>query len=96
MNGLTRDGTVEPVSQDQILGRERGQRNIQFLPCSADYKQDWQPCAVDPYSLAERANDTYIFKNVVVAMRTQVGSWIYQVVVGPHEDFVAISDPWSG
>ena len=27
---LTRDGTVEPVSRDQILGHERGQRKIHF------------------------------------------------------------------
>ena len=28
MSRLTRDGTVEPVSRDQILGHERGQGNI--------------------------------------------------------------------
>ena len=42
------DGTVEPVSRDQILRRERGQGNIRF-PCSADHEQDWQPCPVDLY-----------------------------------------------
>ena len=42
MSRLTRDGTAEPVSRDQILRRERGQDNIDF-PCSADYEQDWQP-----------------------------------------------------
>ena len=42
MSRLTRDGTAEPVSRDQILRRERGQRNIRF-PCSADHEQDWQP-----------------------------------------------------
>ena len=46
---LTRDGTVEPVSRDQILRREGGQGNIHF-PCSADHVQDWQPYPVDPYS----------------------------------------------
>ena len=45
---LTRDGTAEPVSRDQILRRERGQGNIHF-PCSADYGRDWQACQVDPY-----------------------------------------------
>ena len=40
MSRLTRDGTAEPVSRDQILRRERRQGNINF-PCSA--KQDWQP-----------------------------------------------------
>ena len=49
MSGLTRDGTAEPVSQDQIIRRKRGQGNIDF-PCSADHVQDWQPYAVDPYS----------------------------------------------
>ena len=47
---LTRDGTAEPVSRDQILRRERGQGNIHF-PCSADHVQDWPPYQVDPYSL---------------------------------------------
>ena len=46
---LTRDGTAEPVSRDQILRHERGQGNIIFS-CSADHVQDWQPCPVDPYS----------------------------------------------
>ena len=49
MSRLTRDGTVEPVSRDQILRRERGQGNIHFS-CSADHVQDWQPYPVDPYS----------------------------------------------
>ena len=46
MSKLARDGTAEPVSRDQILRRERGQRIIHF-PCSAaDHGQDWQPCLV--------------------------------------------------
>ena len=46
MNKLTRDGNAEPVSRDQILRRERGQRIIHF-PCSvADHEQGWQPCPV--------------------------------------------------
>ena len=36
MSGLTRDGTADPFSRDQILRRERGQGNIN-LPCSADH-----------------------------------------------------------
>ena len=40
MSKLTRDGTAEPVSRDQILRRGRGQRIIHF-PCSAvDHEQD--------------------------------------------------------
>ena len=49
MSRLTRDGTAEPVSRDQILRHERGQGNIHF-PCSADHVKDWQPYPVDPYS----------------------------------------------
>ena len=49
MSRLTRDGTAEPVSRDQILRSERVQGNIHF-PCSADYEQDWQPYPVDPCS----------------------------------------------
>ena len=49
MSRLTRDGTAEPVSRDQILRREREQGNINF-PCSADHAQDLQPYPVNPYS----------------------------------------------
>ena len=49
MSRLTRDGTAEPVSRDQILRHARGQGSIHF-PCSADHEQDWQPYPVDPYS----------------------------------------------
>ena len=42
---LTRDGTAEPVSRDQLLRSERGQGNINF-PCSADHEYDWQPYLV--------------------------------------------------
>ena len=49
MSKLTRDGTAEPVSRDQILRRVRGQENINF-PLSGDHEQDWQPHPVDPYS----------------------------------------------
>ena len=47
MSKLTRDGTAEPVSRDQILRHARGQGNINF-PCSADHKEGWQPYPVDP------------------------------------------------
>ena len=42
MSRLTRDGTAEPVSRDQILRRERGQGKIHFHS-SADHEQGWQP-----------------------------------------------------
>ena len=70
---LTRDGTTEPASRDQILKRERGQRenhrrergqgNIHF-PCSADHEQDCQPFTVDPYSAISDDN-TYILYTFV-------------------------------
>ena len=59
MSRLTRDGTAEPVSRDQILRHARGQGNIHF-PCSADHEQDWQPYPVDPYS-AICDDHTYIY-----------------------------------
>ena len=49
MSRLTRDGTAEPVSRDQILRHVRGQENIHF-PCSAGHEQDWQLYPVDLYS----------------------------------------------
>ena len=48
-NGLAWDGTVEPVSRDQIIRRERGQAKNMFL-CSVDHEQDWQPYPVGPSS----------------------------------------------
>ena len=58
MNRLTRDGTAEPVSRDQILRHERGQGTFHF-PCSADHGQDWQPYPVDP-SACYMCDNTYI------------------------------------
>ena len=56
---MTRDGTAEPVSRDQILRHARGQGNVHFT-CSADHEQDWQPYPVDPYS-AICDDHTYIY-----------------------------------
>ena len=61
MSRLTRDVTAEPVSQDQILRRERGEGNINF-PCSADREQDWQLHPVDPYS-CYKCDPIYISPN---------------------------------
>ena len=36
MNGMTREGTAEPVSRDEILGRVRRQEKY-FFPRSADH-----------------------------------------------------------
>ena len=61
---LTRDGTAEPVSRDQILRHARGQGNI-HIPCSADHEQDWQPYPVDPYSaICDDHTYTYICTSV--------------------------------
>ena len=58
MNRLTREWTAEPVPQDQILRRERGQRNI-HVSCSVDHQQEWQPNPVDPYSCYKCDYTTY-------------------------------------
>ena len=63
-NRLTRDGTTEPVSRDQILRHARGQGNIHF-PCSADHEQDWQPYRIDPYS-AICDDHTYIHTYILL------------------------------
>ena len=61
MSKLTRDGTAEPVSRDQIHRRERGQRIIHF-PCSAaDHEQDWQPCPVVRCTYKHSSTYTYRF-----------------------------------
>ena len=49
MSRLTRDGTAERVSRDQIFRCERGQEKMYF-PFSADHEQNWQPYPVYPYS----------------------------------------------
>ena len=66
MSRLTRDGTAEPVSRDQILRHARGQENIHF-PCSADHEQDWKPYPVDPYS-AVCDDHTYIHTHTHTAV----------------------------
>ena len=58
MSRLTRNGTAETVSRDQILRHERGQGKIHFS-CSADHVQDRQPYPVDPYS-CYMCDHTYI------------------------------------
>ena len=91
MSRLTRDGTAEPVSRDQILRHVRGQGNIHF-PCSADHEQDWQPYPVDPYSAMcddhiyrHTYIHTYIYRHTyrhtweseVKALHTVPGKYIY-------------------
>ena len=71
MSKLTRDGTAEPVSQDQILRRERGQRIIHFRCSAADHEQDWQPCPV------VRAIHTNIVLHTHTAVVTHIYIYIY-------------------
>ena len=83
MSRLTRDGTAEPVSRDQILRHARGQENIRF-PCSADHKQDWQPYPVDPYS-AMCDDHTYIYaKRPDVALYTVGPLFLLPIPSSPH------------
>ena len=53
MSGLTRGGTAELVSLDQILRRERGQGKKNIFPVAADHEQDWQ------FILVESNNHAY-------------------------------------
>ena len=48
MSELTRDGTAEPVSRDEIFGREREQGK-KHSSCAADHEQVWQPYPIHPY-----------------------------------------------
>ena len=73
MSRLTRDGTAEPFSRDQILRHIRGQGNIHF-PCSADPEQDWQPYPVDPYSaMCDDHTHIYIYTVCSVASIQESG-----------------------
>ena len=87
MTRLTRDGTAESVSRDQILRHVRGQENSN-LPCSADdYEQNWQPYPVDPYSAIICDNHAYILRSAIQRFRPRssgrlmVGTfgWIHKI-----------------
>ena len=69
MNRLTRDGTAEPVSRDQIFRHARGQGNVYF-PYPADHEQDWQPYSVDPYSAICDDHTYYSSSEQVVAINS--------------------------
>ena len=74
MSKLTRDGTAESVSRDQILRRERGQRIIHFLCSAAHHEQDWQSCPV------VRVIHTSIILRTHIAVVTQYMHIIQQQV----------------
>ena len=89
MSRLTRDGTAEPVSRDQILRREREQGNIHF-PRSADLMQEWQPYPVDP-NCCYMSDHTYIHTYNKWVM-VKVGSGLTQgFTVG-----IATQSPYGG
>ena len=71
MSRLTRDGTAEPVSRDQILRHERAWTGKYSFSCSADHVQDWQPYPVDPYS-CYMCDHTYMHIYVCVGLRRGV------------------------
>ena len=79
MSRLTRDGTAEPVSRDQILRHARGQGDVHF-PCSADHEQDWQPYPVDPYS-AICDDHTYIHTYILYNIGITSGPLLLYIVL---------------
>ena len=83
MGRLTRDGTAEPISRDQVFRREQGQRII-ILPCSADHEQDWQPFPVDPYpcyiGCQKNATVFYVFNSELIDFEGTLGVSIQLLV----------------
>ena len=94
MSRLTRDGTAEPVSQDQIFRHARGQGNIIF-PCSADREQDWQPYPVDPYS-AICDDHTYIPYNQPNSFdKAEQASDTLEALVGRKREMMKPKYTWT-
>ena len=62
MSRLTRGGTAESVSRDQVFRDVRGGQGNIYFPCSADHEQDWQPYPVDPYSAI---CDDHTYKHII-------------------------------
>ena len=58
---LARDRTAEAVLRDQVLRRERGQRNIDF-PCSAHHEKVGNRLI---YTLLYKGWDDYTYMHVV-------------------------------
>ena len=88
MSRLTRDGTAEPVSRDQILRRERGQGNI-HLPCSTDHERDWQPYPVDPYSCYMCDGHTVIYMVVMGVSHHILSTLMILVINRPSTGWTA-------
>ena len=101
MSRLTRDGTAESVSRNQILRHVQRQGNIHF-PSSAYHEQDWQPYPVDLYSAICHDHTyihTYIRKwggcvGVVIPLFWTSGLWTYQP--GSHRRKVTQEEGHTG
>ena len=78
MGRLTRDGTAETVSGDQILRRERGQGNINF-PCSADHEP---PYSVDPYSCCICGDHTCLTRLILLLLYVCVIRYFVDITGG--------------
>ena len=88
---LTRDGTAEPVSRDQILRHARGQGNIHF-PCSAGHEQDWRPYPVDHtllYVMTIHTYSTYLTKDQPPPSNLVVYSTINTVQCHRNNDIIS-------
>ena len=102
MRRLTRDGTAEPVSRDQILRHERGQGIIKF-PCSADHVHGWQPFPVDPYS-CYMCDHIYIHKYIhtspvlsICPLNTNSGSGKERrILIGPRQHLFGTTLRFTG
>ena len=72
MSKLTRDGTADPVSRDQIIMHERRQGKKHF-PCQADHEHVWHPFPVDPYLLEVMTIPSFHTADPIVVVATIIG-----------------------
>ena len=79
MSRLTRDGTAEPVSRDQILRRERGQGNIHF-PCQLTTSRIGNLTRLI-HTLAICDDHTCIHMYILLSLKFQVSSVFYLVQI---------------
>ena len=89
MSRLTRDGTVGPVSRDQTLRCERGQRKIHFPCLAADHEQDWYPSPV------VRAIHTNIVTHTAVVTHTYIYAY-YTTTVNRAQMYMSPPKKYTG
>jgi len=65
MSGLTREGTAEPVSRDQVLRQARTGTGKFIFPSTGDHQQDGQPYKVNP---------NYNMLNVLTIAENRIGT----------------------